>query len=250
MSLSWNEYSFLRNAREIESRLMEDLSDTNYGDKPGNWNLTDIILRNDSISHRAANYLTGRDSRGEQINNGLPTTQLSFSLKVLSRQACYKDEDGKYINGFDWRATKDNGLGEENVIYPGPTDKPEPGDIVRVKGDYIARYGAGTRGKREREAAKMLKENEEGRTVKPDEINYRWNEYVVDKDGYIDVPVFDAFQLLYNYGKRTNVPKFRYVNTTQKLDGERVSARKIVNWRFEEHTKKKNKPGRPSKKVD
>jgi len=232
MSIDWTKVRGLRNKQEIEAYLRENIKGSNYGIGRDCWTLTEMIHERSNMAESALRIIQGVDMTGRQTGpgelkdeSGMP---MRYKLRVLTRQACIDDKNGKGINNWDsTEATPEN---DNNEFCPGPNEPPKEGDRVWIKGDAMTNDPiTGERlTKKYKMAMRARMEAEVGRQIKPELAYYYYTKVPVDKDGCITVDFNNAMQLLKTKGKRLVLPQF--------ASGRRVpeGTRQITNWRFEE----------------
>jgi hypothetical protein len=207
--------------------------------KAGKWTLSEIITEDSIPGMYCLLALTGTKPDGKPLTGGPRCPNMFYKLKVLTRQACCRDKDGKTINGWDilpYDETNPEGQG----IRPEWEEQPEEGDVVMVKGnmrtedpDTLAQIGARGRAALSR------------RDIDP----YFKFEYEVDSDGCISVPFEHAAQLLNKNGIRMNAPKFKKLNKVRP-DGTYKGQRTITNWHFQEVPSNYKAPRKRGQKQD
>ncbi len=188
------------------------------------WSITNILqtYSNCMTATFVASHVSGDDSKGKR-KSGVPILSgINVTLKVLTRQACFTDDEGNRINI--------NPLSDNFVCFD---EAPKDGDVIRVNRGSLTSNP-------ETEEQYTQAELVQRRLYEEPMFEY---EDVVVENGTITVDGFDAMSLLCTKGHRLVAPKFNRVHTKIK-DNDNKSHRKITNWHFEEvaEPKKTNKP--------
>lgn len=234
MTIRWGELSELRNKQQIQKRLKGMITASTYGVGPDKWTLTELINERSGPADMARRIIEGVGVDGKIDGQGPMTgadgSVFTVRLRVLTRQACFRDAGGKPINYWD---VTDAGDGEDLEIFPACDDAPQPGDEVWVKGNAITHHpDTGSRlRKQDRIALHRRVEADLGYEVKPDIALFYWTKYPVGHDGCITVSYPHACQLLTTKGKRLVLPEFT-TGSRKKKDAQ--VKRLISNWQFEE----------------
>ena len=196
---------------------------TENGYTAGKWSLTDIIQNKSVASQYCILALSGSNTDGTRAENGAAADGMRYKLKVLTRQACYKDKDGRRING--WDMLPDDGTDPDGPpIRPEWKDTPQPGDVVMIKGNQR---------KDDPETGERLTRESRMGLVHRGYFPFHHKDVIVDTDGCITVGFDDAMQLLTLKGQRVVMPQFRKLNKVTK-DGTYEGQRQITNWHFKE----------------
>lgn len=196
------------------------ITPSNYGTDDGQWTLTELLQTDLALRYHAYKILDGVDAQCNRPQGLAPLTgddghAYKFRFRVNTRQACVRTKDGQKI--FASREAHEDAGGDG--ILPDHLAQPEPGDIVEWKGQF-RRYDS----EKGREVdGKVLKEWAM-RGIRPE----TYIDYVVDKDGCIEVPYPYALAMLTRKGKSLAYPRF-----TKQKRGKKVT-RRITNWWFEE----------------
>lgn len=212
----------------IEKEIVkENYNGSARGDAKG-WSLTDIIaqFRSTASAPLASCFVSGVTTSGKVVTPVSMLYTLMVRLKVLSRQACCKDKDGKPLS-TDPTSKKQVKFGEQ----------PKAGDVVRIK------TGPALINKRNGEALTIYQRNYK---INNGEALADFTYATVDSDGCITVTAGDAMTLLKAKGKRIVFPEHGIAHSSIK-DTDEGAARRITNWLFEEvaadyTTKKKRQP--------
>ncbi len=246
MAIDWGQFKNAESGAPAAALLIENFRPDNYGKGDGEWCLTEILNARSGAASSAIRYIEGVDSAGKPIKGRRGALrmddgrELVIKLRVLSRQACTEDSDGKGIN--TWDTTETDAENYNNEFCPEVGDKPLTGDVVWVKGD--ARTHDPVTGepltKRFRLALVARMEAKLGRKIKPALATHYQDKYTVDKDGCIVVPYVTALQLLSLKGRGLVLPQFK----GGAKRGDKVKSRRITNWLFEEVCKGDEKPKR------
>lgn len=210
-------------SKELERAIRKQLTEDNYmSDDDKCWTLTEIVKAQNVPAQFAMCALTGVDSKAKRLDEK-PCDGMKYKLLVTTRQACYKDKSGRMINGYDILPADGTEIGEP-ALRPEWKERPQPGDVVRVKGN-------------------MLDENpdtgqEMSAIVKREMVSmgqdiHRYKSYTVDEDLCIKVSFEHASQLLMLHGHQLAVPKFKKLNKRTK-DNDFEGQREIYNWHFKE----------------
>lgn len=237
MTIPWGMLQEKRSIPAMQATIRSIVTETSYGKGPKGWTLTELITARSNESVLILRMLEGAGPNGRPSpdtaimdSTGRPFV---FKLRVLTRQACAETADGWAINQRN--ALMIDNDETERVLAVRADEKPVPGDIVKVKGNF--RWHDPVTGKllmfSERLACVARYEAEVARTVKPQEATFYWTRYTVDKDGCITVPFMHALQLMSKYGKRIVNPQWRRANAPDAR-GNRIEERRITNWHFEE----------------
>lgn len=210
-------------------RTIEDPSKY-MSDDPDGWSITSIVSSTSRANSAAMNVLSRRNMDGGILPDGQSKPMKPIKLKVLTRQACSADKDGKILN----HARKLLAHEEDEAkagSFPRVETLPVAGDFVLVQGD-------------------MREINEVGVRMTPDVAfdferrhqheKYKWKnglknfykDYAVDEDGCILVEPIDAVQLLKFYGEEVVFPKFRKEDLA--LESGMKARRVITNWMYRE----------------
>jgi hypothetical protein len=235
MALDWSALAGMKNRQHVYKRIKELITAETYGDGPDQWTVTELINENSNASSAARRAIEGVDDKGNVAGRGhmpgLDGAPFRVKLRVLSRQACYRDADGRPINY--WDVTDDGEYSDGGEHCPSATDKPLPGDEVWVKGNPITHHpDEGHRLlKKDRMALHRREEARLGHECKPDIALFYWDKYPVDEDGCINATYLHAVQLLTTKGKRIVMPEF---TTGARRKKDPMTKRLITNWQFEE----------------
>jgi hypothetical protein len=218
---------------QLERAVFRQLDETGY---LTDWSLTEILQGQDIPSHMALCALSGVKSDGTRLDEKA-CDGMRYRLKVLTRQACSRDKDGRGINGYDIMPSDGTEIGEP-AHRPEWKEEPKPGDIVRVKGNMLEEdpetgYKMGYVTKRI-----MISQ---GREI------YKYREYAVDEDGCITVPIDHAAQLLTKNGQGIAFPKRKRLNRKDR-EGTYDNQRIITNWHFKEVSKNYKAPVKRGRK--
>jgi len=236
MAIDWSKFTGAKNAQEARGKMIELIRPDNYGKADGRWSLTELINERSAESQMAIRYVEGVDPAGKKADGGAMKTadglEFTVKLRVLSRQACFEDKDGRGINTWDTTDTEPENW--NNEWCPQVGDKPQTGDVVWVKGNQLTHDPATGKQlvKRYRLALKARVEAQLGRTIKPDVATHYHSKFTVDADGCITVPYLIAVQLLSRKGRGLVLPQF--TEGAGRLKDKKV--RQITNWLFEEVT--------------
>lgn len=181
------------------------------------WSLTDIITqaRASSSAHMAAVLISGYNLAGKKTNGNPVVNTINVKLKVVSRQACYKDEDGKILQKDPTR---------NDFVLNG--ELPQEGDTVRVKtGSKLYDEYSG-------DALNVWQRNA---LINSGDSVYEYEEFEVDENGCITLPMPLAWTLLKTNGVRVKSPQFGKAHSTlAKKDPDLAEKRIITNWLYEE----------------
>lgn len=216
--INWKEAPSTTARDMVRTYFESTITPDKYGFSDGQWNLTDIITSpNPYLKEIVESLFLGTDARGRidpQLrpidDSGLPYT---FRLRVLTRQACERDADGKELTPVESRAQ------QESLELVSHNDKPKEGDAVRWKGDM----------RRSPIEPHLSTTTLEYWRVRG-ELPHYYYEYKIDKDGCILVPFAQARAMLAKKGERLVFP-----DHTRMEDGSKdKAARKISNWWFKE----------------
>jgi hypothetical protein len=208
---------------KLERAVWRHMDEMNYMSGDGDsWTLTEVLQGIDIPSQLALCALAGVKANGERLEEKA-CEGMRYKLKVLTRQACSRDKDGRAINGFDIMPSDGTEIGGP-PIRPEWKEQPEAGDVVRVKGNMLEEdpeSGAPMN--------YLVKRNmiARGREI------YKYKEYSVDEDGCISVPLEHAAQLLQQNGESIAFPKWKRLNR-KTSDGRYDDQRQIYNWHFKE----------------
>ncbi|MCP4640595.1 MAG: hypothetical protein GY851_09190 [bacterium] len=213
MSIDWGGYS----ARgKTIAHIKPQLLPADYG----KWSLTDIMLDANERRHMAYFIFDGLDASGtkqpgREFNNPDGTT-FTFRFEVLTRQACCRDKNG--VRFWDRAQGREVWGDEKKDLLPEVGDMPKPGDVVEWKA--------------QRKAVDEQGNEVDARTLKRWAINGErpedYVEFIVDKDGCINVPYPFALAMLTRKGQKISQPRFR------KIDKADKTRRKLTNWWFRE----------------
>jgi hypothetical protein len=233
MALDWAAIAHGGNKQTITAKLRKVLTGANYGNKPGQWTLTEMFTERSGPAETARQILLGIDDLGKSDGLGGVTDAetgqpLLIKLRVLTRQACKRAADGRGIN--DWDPTQTDAINANGEYCPAIEELPQPGDEVWIKGNALTECPVtGERMiRKHRLAARARLEAELGRQVKADLATYQWTRAKVDANGCITVGLEKAMQLISRHGKRVNMPQFSSGRMQEK------NQRRITNWLFEE----------------
>lgn len=218
------------NARldEIEKHIVDDnYNGSSRGDGKG-WSLTDIIqqFKSTGSAPLASCAVGGVTTSGQVVTPISMMYTLMVKLKVLSRQACYKNKDGE--------ALTNDPTSKKQIRF---ADQAQKGDVVRID------RGPALVNKRDGKALSVYERNYK---VNNGEALQDFTYATVDDDGCITVTAGDAMTLLKNKGKRIVFPEHGIAHSSIK-DTDEGAARRITNWFFEEVSgqytaKKKRQP--------
>jgi len=188
------------------------------------WSVTDALLEGGRIGAGVLQSLGSRDLQGEPKAVGDESPITNIRLKVLSRQACTCDANGKILNTQS--AEKPMSVDPFYMDAPGADTEPQNGDVVLAKG--------GLRKDMMRMSPLKIStfERQHMHDPKPWKDGKRnfFIECVVDDDGCISVKPDIAAQLLTRNGERLVWPKFKAKNTNN-IDKPQ---RQLTNWLFKE----------------
>ncbi len=188
-----------------------------------NWKLTDLLMVPCTASSYAVMALNDRKPSGETSEHRV-CAGLKYKLKVLTRQACYKDKGGKPING--WDVLPDDGTNPDGEVQrPLIEEAAQPGDIVMVKGNAMTE---------DPDTGKRLTKKTRATLKYRGYLPHFHDDYTVDEDGCISVTFEHAMQLLSLNGQRIVMPQFKRLNKVDKQTGQYENQRKITNWHFKE----------------
>lgn len=237
MSIPWGMIKEKKAAPARQAVIKSLFTSDRYGKGKDSWSLTELATARTSESALVLRMLEGAglDGRRDPDNALKDSTgrEFVFRLRVLTRQACSLTKDGWAINQRSASVVEDDP--DERMHAATADEKPQPGDIVKVKGNF--RWHDPETGDLLLSSARMALqsrvEGELGRSIKPHDATYHWTDYTVDKDGCITVPFLHALQLLLKRGKRVVNPQFRRGDPPDQT-GTKPRARKITNWHFEE----------------
>jgi hypothetical protein len=219
--MEFSRIDVIGNNDRILTELHELITKGNYngnarGDENGNkWSTTDILTQfNSTLSAPLAScILSGTDSGGRIVKRTALIDTLMVKIKVLSRQACFRDVDGDRL--------LTNPTSPKQVLS---TDLPVEGDQVRVsQGPQMTNEITG----------KNLTFHQRNRVIAEGKQLKTFEYYEVDEDGCIIVPLREAMSLLKKSGIRIAFPEFGLAHTRVK-DVEEGEKRRITNWLFEE----------------
>lgn len=219
-----SDYKRATNLTELELVMRREITEQSYfGEGQTAWTLTEVLKQDEREKAQALVLLNGSEING--ANNGAPICEsMKYKIRVLSRQACYADKDGKLINGLSPLDNNRKGIVYE--INPLHSDPPIDGDVVRVKGNMRTKHP---------HTGEIIDSTEKRNSIVDqfgDGEDYHYKQYSV-KDGCIEVPFRAAHVLLGRSGKALVFPQFRKLNSNLK-DDEYKKQRKITNWLFEE----------------
>lgn len=223
--MKWSDLGSVRG--QVYQELKKRITEANYGDHKkdeNRWSLTELIQSTNQRKYTALEVLEGRQLDGKVFPD--MAVDIKFKLRVLSRQAVYKDKNGQRV--FLNPAGRDNVGDPDDIIVLQPDTPVEPGDVIRVKG----------RPKREDEEGQPLDIHSRNRMSMYGEDMYIFHEFVVDKDGCIEVGYPHAYIMLQKNGKRLAFPQFE--------KGQRP--RRVTAWLYEEVFETDAKPKRSRKK--
>jgi hypothetical protein len=220
------------NNRELYERVLSTMKDpSNYmSDGPDGWTVSSCVRDGGRVGIVALNILNGTLMDGMKHGKGEGPQIGLIRLKVLSRQACQADKNGKILNHsrklFAHEEDEDKAQGMPSIDTP-----PEVGDFILVKGDPRMYNHLG-----HRMIATVAAEFE----MRSMHDKYRWRnglrylyaEYQVDSDGCIDVTPDDAVTLLSRFGEDLVFPAFR--KDGMQVDRGMRARRVITNWLFRE----------------
>jgi hypothetical protein len=214
----------LKSKSKIKEAVVQIINEpSNYmGQGENGWTITEQIMVDDEASAAVLNALVGANVDGTQMSRGMIQFDKPIRLKVLTRQACVCDKDGKIINSADKVFACDPFLDGA----PESDTEPQEGDVVLVKLGLRDEFN--TKQPHEIKKFERIHEHEERPWRNGMRNNYK--EYSVDADGCINCVPADAIQLLSKYGEKLVFPKFAAENS----NGRGRKQRKITNWRFRE----------------
>lgn len=219
--IRWENFSAISKKQKLHQQLQQAFNASTYGKE---WTVKELIAEEDTRKHVIYMVLNGDQFDGRKVvHNPGAKPPISFRLRVLTRQACVRTADGAPI----WsKASAREMLGSPSDPLPTFDEKPQPGDIVELKGAAIT-HDPDTG---EPVDAKVLKKwSRQGKRP-----NYYF-EFPVDKDGCITVQWPHVLSLLQKHGRHIAQPQFRKVDLREKgLDKDNF--RKLTNWWFEEVT--------------
>jgi len=227
MGIDWKAEVPLKMTRdEAKERIREIITVENYGFEGGQWNLSDLrTMKRKDFQIFAYKHIEGVDQKSGRPDarrtlrdaNGMP---MMFRFAVLTRQACDRDKDGNPLGLLN----KDRYVRSRD-LYNKPDDKPQPGDIVRVKGDPELLNDDDT----QVDQARVMELHAQGKDI------YNWHEYTLDEVCTIRVPYEPANAMLKSHGKRLVFPEFQ-------RPGLGEASKRITNWWFEEVPQDYKKP--------
>lgn len=241
--MKWSNFDRKQSRKKLMNELRDFITAENYGFGDDNWNLTELIRERSILGDLAIKIVTGCGVDGKPSAPHTSVTQknnqpLMVRLKVLSRQACHLDKNGAKING--WQRTLTEELRDEftgDVLAPKYNESPQPGDIVKIKGDF--------KWEDPESGETLVRANREALRARGGEC-FHWARYEVDDDECILVTFNDANQELRLRGHRMVNPEFqpRDVIADEKKKPQRV----IGNWHFKEVPLDYTKPSKPDGK--
>lgn len=208
--------------KKLTAAINKQVTEANYmsgGDE--SWSLGEIIKAIDVPSQLAMCGLNGTKPNGKRTEDTL-CDGMRYKLCVTTRQACSRDKDGNEING--WEVLPPDGTAMKEPIRPEWDDKPQEGDVIRVKGNSLTvdpDTGLEMNHKVRRNMAAQGKDL------------HRYTEYTVDKNLCITVRFAHAAQLLTINGVQIAAAKFKRLNKATK-ENDYKGQRKIYNWHFKE----------------
>ena len=236
MSIKWNTLPASTAVAFYRAQLSRMISPGTYGFGEDQWTLTEILIQSDAHRIPAMQLITGDEPNGRQrpdrafMTNGIP---MMFKLKVLSRNACYKDSNGALICASEDENAHFYG---KRLVVKSHEEKPVAGDIIRWKDrmrdpdTLIMADGLPT----EFITPMMIEPNISVSHLQAWEANgedsYIYGTFTVDEAGCILCPVKYAQPMLKTKGFRVG-PRFRKM--TKVRPGEKPQ-RRITNWWFEE----------------
>lgn len=211
------------NSRDLERAIGKQLTEDNYmsGDDDS-WTLSEIVKASNVSAQFAMCALNGITVNGKKMDDK-PCDGMKYKLLVTTRQACYKDKHGRKINGFDIMPADGTEIGE-GALRPAWKDRPEPGDIVRIKGNPLE-YNPDTDQKITQDIKREM--------VSMGQDVHKYKEYRVDEDLCITLPFEQAAQALMKNGVQLAATKFKRLNRRTK-DNDFEGQREIYNWHFKE----------------
>lgn len=206
-------------ANQRNKVLQAEISKGNYngavrGDGKG-WSATDIVtqFRSSASAPLASCIVGGVAPSGKIISRVSMMDTLIVKLKVLSRQACYKDAKGKLLDS-DPTSKKQIKSDAE----------PVEGDVVRIdQGPQLVNQMTGA----------ALTVYERNQKIAAGESLNAFEYAEVDENGCIQVALRDAMAMLGKNGFRIAFPEHNLAHSSIK-DTDEGQKRRITNWLFEE----------------
>lgn len=215
--MQWGKLPRERNRIFVE--LKQKITHQNYGDytkDPEKWCITELIKEKNPAKFIALEILEGRNQKGivfpDQAVKGPVGLQMTFKLRVLSRQACYADKDGNRIFVNPDAVTNVGNL--DDIVVLKPEEPPKPGDVIRIK----------TRPRDLDENGEEVTLQIRNMWVAYGEDEYLYVNFEVQKDLTINVPYPYVKSLLEKAGFRIAMPQFS--------KGHRP--RRVTQWLYKE----------------
>ena len=225
--MQWHTINRNTSRQDLDRQLKKLIKLSDYGFAQEQWNLSALILE-PTFGTRCFQLLAGEQPNGKKTDDGPMMAEdgspLKFRLQVLTRQACAEDKHGTPINGTKYQTVKASP--GDNTLYPDRFEKPEPGDIVKIKKNHR------TVDPETNESITPPRRN--AMLAKGQEV-WIFARKVVDKDLCIWCSLDEAHQLLSLNGAR--LLKYPEVQRRDKqLDDANPPKpqREIANWHFKE----------------
>ena len=249
--MDWNKIPSKGSYPMYMGTLGKLITPKNYGRGPDKWNLTEILRQPDIVRVPALNTITGDDVKGNPRPdramklNGIP---FMFKLRVMTRQirfgstvGCISVDGKKICVTDDEYSFHSDGVDEEDKILVEYRDKPKPGDVVRWKDrmrepdNVIDQQTIMSAQNEPLITAELLEphlstEHIDSWAAAGEDL-YIYEEYEVDENLCINVPIAHAQAMLRKFGHRIARPQWRKMD---KPKPEEKPPRKITNWLFQE----------------